>query len=169
MEETQQQSFRLKDKKRLTFYKIFGSILVILSGFLPFIDNIIVWINPNFAFTKNAIGGYVRNDYWLLSLYYTTAFVIIGKFMKAYPLTFYFPLFASLYCSTIYVIMFVIGIKFEPEWPHRIGLIIMLIPGAYILFRFINYIKDLILQDKIQFNTIERLAKLNNNIYGENN
>lgn len=157
MEETQQQLPHLIDKGKLTFWKIMGSILVIISGFLPFLDNIIVLFNPEFAGYENLIGGYLRNDYWLLSLYFTTTIVIVGKFMKAYDLLFYFPLFASIYCSTLYVLQFVLGIKFEPEWPHRIGLILMMIPGVYVLYRFIEHIKVLKLQDEIQFKTIERI------------
>ena len=167
MEEIQQQLHHRKGNK-LIIWKITGSILVILSGFLPFLDNIIVWLNPPFAEYQNTIGGYLRNDYWLLSLYYTTVAVIVGHFMKAYQLTFYFPLFASVYCSTMYVLMFVLGIKFEPEWPHRIGLIIMLIPGVYVLYRFVDHIKNLVLEDEIQYKTIERIYNQNNKTDGKN-
>ncbi|MEJ5105554.1 hypothetical protein [Chryseobacterium sp. MYb328] len=167
MEEILQQLRRHTDKSKLTYLKIIGSILVIVSGFLPFLDNIIVWFNPPFAYYQNTIGGYLRNDYWLLSLYYTTFAVIIGKFMKAYGLLFYFPLFASIYCSSLYVCQFVLGIKFEPEWPHRIGLIIMMIPGAYVLYRFVNHIQNLILEDEIQYNTIRGIRKQNNKTNGE--
>ncbi|MGH1520587.1 hypothetical protein [Chryseobacterium sp. JK1] len=168
MEEIRQQLHRQKGKNKLIIWKITGSILVIVSGFLPFLDNIIVWFNPSFANYQNTIGGYLRNDYWLLSLYYTTIAVIIGKFMKAYHLTFYFPLFASIYCSTMYVLMFVLGIKFEPEWPHRIGLILMMIPGAYVLFRFVNHVKNLILADEMQYRTIERIYNQNNKTDAKN-
>ncbi|WP_144428853.1 hypothetical protein [Chryseobacterium sp. StRB126] len=167
MEETPQQLHRRTDKSKLTFWKIVGSILVIISGFLPFLDNIIVIFNPAFAGYQNTIGGYLRNDYWLLSLYYTTIIVIIGKFMKAYELLFYFPLFASIYCSSLYVCQFVLGIKFEPEWPHRLGMILMMIPGAYVLYRFVNHLQDLKLEDEIQFRTIERIYKQNNKTNGK--
>ncbi|WP_126654072.1 hypothetical protein [Chryseobacterium aureum] len=156
MEEIQQQSPRRRGRNKFLIWKTIGSIIVILSGFLPFLDNIIVWKNPAFATYHNTIGGMLRNDYWLLSLYYTTLAVIIGQFINAYKLTFFFPLFATIYCSSLYVFQFVWGIKLEPEWPHRIGLILMMIPGAYVLFRFIEHINNLKLELEIQYNTIER-------------
>lgn len=155
MEEIQPLSRHQKGKNNYLLWKIIGSIIVIISGFLPFLDNIIVWVNPAFATYENTIGGYLRNDYWLLSLYYTTLAVIIGQFMQAYKLTFFFPLFASIYCSSLYLFQFVWGIKLEPEWPHRIGLILMMIPGAYIIYRFVEHINNLILELEIQYNTIE--------------
>ncbi|MEN5306771.1 hypothetical protein ABE425_04605 [Chryseobacterium cucumeris] len=156
MEETQLQSRRQRGRNKFLQWKIIGSIIVILSGFLPFLDNIIVWFNPEFANYQNTIGGYLRNDYWLLSLYYTTTSVIIGQFMKAYKLTFFFPFFASIYCSSLYLFQFVWGVKLEPEWPHRIGMILMMIPGAYVVYRFIEHINNLKLELEIQYNTIER-------------
>lgn len=156
MEEIQQQSHRQKGNNKYLIWKIIGSIIVILSGFLPFLDNIIVWINPAFATYENTIGGYLRNDYWLLSIYYTTLSVLIGQFMNAYKLTFFFPLFATIYCSSLYLFQFVWGIKLEPEWPHRIGIILMMIPGAYIIHRLVRHISNLKLELEIQYNTIER-------------
>ncbi|MDR4892233.1 MULTISPECIES: hypothetical protein [unclassified Chryseobacterium] len=156
MEEIQQLSHHPKGKNKIILWKIIGSILVILSGFLPFLDNIIVWFNPPFADYQNTIGGYLRNDYWLLSLYYTTVSVILGQFMNAYKLTFFFPLFASIYCSSLYLFQFVWGIKLEPEWPHRIGMILMMIPGAYIVYRLVEHINNLKLELEIQYNTIEQ-------------
>lgn len=156
MEEIQLQSRRQRGKNSLILWKIIGSIIVILSGFLPFLDNIIVWYNPDFANYQNTIGGLLRNDYWLLSIYYTTPVVIIGQFMKAYKLTFFFPLFASIYCSSLYLFQFVWGIKLDPEWPHRIGMILMMIPGAYVVYRLIEHVNNLKLELEIQYNTIER-------------
>ncbi len=156
MEETRLQSPRQRGKNSLILWKIIGSIIVILSGFLPFLDNIIVWYNPDFANYQNTIGGILRNDYWLLSIYYTTPVVIIGQFMKAYKLTFFFPLFASIYCSSLYLFQFVWGIKLDPEWPHRIGMILMMIPGAYVVYRLIEHVNNLKLELEIQYNTIER-------------
>lgn len=160
-EEIQQQLHHQEDKGKLTFWKILGSILVIISGILPFLDNLIVWYNPEFANYENTIGGYVRNDYWLLSLYGTAIITSTGRLMKALPITYYFPIFSSVYCFILYILMFVLGIKFNPEWPHRIGFIIMLIPGSFILYRFTGYIKDLKLKDEMQSKTIDRIVQQN--------
>lgn len=168
MEEIQLQSPHQRGKNSFILWKIIGSIIVILSGFLPFLDNIIVWYNPDFAKYQNTIGGLLRNDYWLLSIYYTTPVVIIGQFMKAYKLTFFFPLFASIYCSSLYLFQFVWGIKLDPEWPHRIGMILMMIPGAYVVYRLIVHINNLKLELEIQYKTIERVRNRQLNQDAEN-
>ncbi|MEA1848998.1 hypothetical protein U9K52_08760 [Chryseobacterium sp. MHB01] len=156
---TQQQLHLQEGKTKLTFWKIFSSILVIISGFLPFLDNILVFLFPDLALFKDRIGGFVRNDIWLLSLYISTIIVIIGRFGKAYNLTYYFPLFATTYSVVMYILMMFFGYNIDIEWAQRLGLVIMITPGMYVIYRLINYIKKLQLKDEIQFKAIERIVE----------
>lgn len=159
MEETLQQLHPHEGKTKLTFWKIFGSILVIISGFLPFLDNILVIIYPEIIYLKDEIGGSLRNDIWLLSLYIITIIVIIGKFTRAYNLTYYFPLFATTYSLVMYILMMFLGYNIDIEWAQRLGLFLMIMPGIYVIYRFINYIKKLQLKDEIQYKAIERIVE----------
>jgi hypothetical protein len=140
--------------------KIIGSILVIISGFIPFLDNIISWIYPAFDKMLDARGVLLRSDIWIESIYASIILVSIGGIMQSYKLAYFFPIYAATYSLVMYELMRY-GFEINPDWYHRIGFLFMLIPGFYIIHRLIEHIKDLKLQDEMQFKTIERLRNLN--------
>ncbi|MCJ8153196.1 hypothetical protein MKJ01_05400 [Chryseobacterium sp. SSA4.19] len=137
-----------------------GSILVIISGFIPFIDNIITWIYPAFNKMLDARGVPLRSDIWIESIYASIILVSIGGVMQAYKLSYFFPIYAATYSLVMYELMRY-GFEINPDWYHRLGFLFMLVPGFYIIYRLIEHIKDLKLQDEMQYNTIKRLSKLN--------
>ncbi|REC57022.1 hypothetical protein DRF62_02365 [Chryseobacterium piscium] len=149
--------FRLGGKHRFTYIKLVGSIIVILSGFVPFTDNIWSWIDPEFNKTLDARGVLLRSDVWIESLYVSILLTSLGRLLKAYPHTYFFPIYAATYSLVMYELMR-FGFNIDPDWFHRLGFLIMLLPGLYIIYRLQEYVKNLKLQDEIQFRTIERIS-----------
>ncbi len=150
---------RLKlDKHKLTYLKIIGSVIVILSGFVPFTDNIWSWIDPSFNDMLDGRGVKLRSDIWIESLYVAIIMCCIGRYMRAYSHCYILPIYASLYSLIMYELMR-FGYEIDPDWWHRLGFLIMLIPVLYIIYRLNEHIKDLIIKDEIQFETIDKIAR----------
>ncbi|WP_209785435.1 hypothetical protein [Chryseobacterium sp. PvR013] len=141
--------------------KVLGSVIVILSGFVPFTDNIWSWIDPSFNDMLDGRGVKLRSDIWIESLYVAIALCCLGRYMRAYIHCYILPIYASLYSLTMYELMR-FGYEIDPDWWHRLGFLIMLIPVFYVIYRLNEHIKDLIRLDEIQFNTIEQIATKNN-------
>ncbi|WP_433987321.1 hypothetical protein [Chryseobacterium sp. RRHN12] len=161
MEETQKTFLsRLGGKHRLTYLKLAGSIIVILSGFVPFTDNIWSWIDPGFNTMLDGRGVKLRSDIWIESLYVAILMCCIGRYMRAYSHCYILPIYASLYSLTMYELMR-FGYEIDPDWWHRLGFLIMLIPFIYVIYRLNEHIKDLKLKDEIQFKTIESIVNKN--------
>lgn len=158
-EETQKTYlFHLGGKYKLTYLKLIGSIIVILSGLIPFTDNIIVWVNPEFDKYLDRRGVLLRSDIWIESIYLSIIFVSIGGYLKPYKWSYFFPIYAATYSLVMYELMRY-GFEIDPDWYHRIGFILMLIPGYFIVTSLADYIKTLKLKDEIQYNTIKRIAE----------
>lgn len=155
---------RLGGKHRLTYLKLTGSIIVILSGFVPFADNIISWIYPEFDKMLDGRGVLLRSDIWIESLYLSIVLCSIGRIMRAYNLCYYFPIYAACYSLAMYELMRY-GYEINPDWSHRIGFLIMLIPGFYIIFRLNRYIKKLKFRDTIIVDSIEEYTNENSSQY----
>lgn len=153
-------------KHKLTYIKVLGSIIVILSGFVPFTDNLWSWYDPKFDLLLDGRGVKLRSDIWIESLYVAIIMCGLGKYMRAYSHCYILPMYASFYSLTMYELMR-FGYDIDPDWWHRLGFVIMIIPGIYIIYRLNEHIKDLILKDEIQYNTIERIVK-QNKTHGEN-
>lgn len=158
--------YRQEGKYRLTYIKLTGSIIVILSGFVPFTDNILSWIYPEFDKMLDGRGVLLRSDVWIESLYATIILCSIGRFMRAFHICYFLPIYASLYSLTMYELMRY-GIELDPDWWHRLGFIIMFLPFFYVTYRLIEHVKNLKIQDDIQFQTIERINKQNNKTNGK--
>lgn len=151
-----------KNKHTLTYIRLAGSVITILSGFAPFLDNIIAWKYPEFDTLLDERQVSLRVDVWLISIYLSIALASIGGVMKAYYLTFFLPIYSSLYSMTIYILMMK-GVEIDADWIHRLGFVVFLLPLGYVMYRLNNYIKDLKLKDEIQHKTIERIANQNQN------
>lgn len=108
----------------------------------------------------DARGVSMRVDVWLISLYLTILLTCIGGWMKAYYMTFFAPIYSSSYSLIVYVMMMK-GVELNADWVHRVGFLLMLLPVGYIMYRLNEHIKDLILKDEIQTNTIDRIIKNN--------
>ncbi|WP_430827248.1 hypothetical protein [Chryseobacterium indologenes] len=161
MEETQKTYLsRLGGKHRLTYLKLAGSIIVILSGFIPFADNIISWAHPEFDKMLDARGVLLRSDIWIESLYLSIVLCSIGRIMRAYNLCYYFPIYAACYSLVMYELMR-FGYEINPDWSHRIGFLMMLIPGFYVIFRLNKYIKKLKFRDVVIVDSIEEYTNEN--------
>ncbi|WP_426473389.1 hypothetical protein [Chryseobacterium balustinum] len=107
-------------------------------------------------------GVSMRVDVWLISLYLTILGVAVGAWMKAYYLTFFLAIYSSLYSLTVYILMMK-GVELDADWVHRVGFLLLLAPGIYIVYRLNSHIKDLILKDEIQSKTIDRIIEQNSN------
>lgn len=153
---------RLGGKHRLTYLKLTGSIIVILSGFVPFADNIWSWLDPAFNTMLDGRGVKLRSDIWIESLYLSIILCSIGRIMRAYNLCYYFPIYASLYSLAMYELMR-FGYDIDPDWWHRLGFLIMLIPGFYIIFRLNQYVKKLKFRDIVIVDSIEEYTNENTN------
>lgn len=158
---------RLGGKHRLTYLKLTGSIIVILSGFVPFTDNIWSWLDPEFNTMKDARGVLLRSDVWIESLYVTIILCSIGRFMRAYHVCYFLPIYASFYSLCMYELMR-FGFNIDPDWGHRLGFVIMLLPFLYVMYRLSEHVKNLKLQDEIQYKSIKRVNEQNNKTYGKN-
>lgn len=157
---------RLKlSKHKLTFLKTIGSVIVILSGFVPFTDNLWSWYDPAFDLMLDGRGVKLRSDVWIESLYVTIILCSVGRFMRAYHLCYFLPIYASLYSLMMYELMRY-GIELNPDWWHRLGFLIMLLPVFYVSYKLYDYVGDQILKDDIQWKSISRIAKQKTN--GEN-
>ncbi|MGU3377295.1 hypothetical protein [Chryseobacterium sp. M5A1_1a] len=147
-------------RHKLTYLKLIGSIIVILSGFVPFTDNIWSWIDPKFNSMLDSRGVLLRSDVWIESLYVTIVLCSIGRYMQAYSHCYLLPIYASLYSLTMYELMRY-GYKIDPDWWHRLGFIIMLIPFIYIVFRLHGYIKKLIFRENVIMESLEDYVNAN--------
>lgn len=121
---------------------------MVVSGILPFLDNILVWKYPGLETLKDQRGGLVRNNIWILALYSANVCIILGAVVKAHVLTFQFPLYASLYSGTMYFLMMK-GYDINPDWYHRVGMFILVLPFTYLLFRLHKRIQLLRLRDEV--------------------
>lgn len=148
--------YRLGGKHGLTYMKILGSILVLISGFLPFLDNLLVWIFPGFDKLLDIRGVPLRTDIWLNSLYVSLVLSSIGGMMKAFWPTFFIPIYAGCYSALMYELMRQ-GIEIDPDWSHRLGFLLMLVPLFYILYRLQRYIKAMMLRDVVLMDTLNEL------------
>ncbi|WP_131724366.1 hypothetical protein [Chryseobacterium indologenes] len=155
------------DKHRLTYLKTIGSLIVILAGFVPFTDNIWSWIDPAFNTMLDGRGVKLRSDVWIESLYVTIILCSVGRFMRAYHICYFLPIYASLYSLAMYELMRY-GFELDPDWWHRMGFLIMLLPVFYVGYKLYDYVGDQILKDDIQWRSIDRIAKQNDKTYGEN-
>ncbi|MFP3835399.1 hypothetical protein [Chryseobacterium sp. SIMBA_028] len=159
---------RLKlGKHKLTYLKITGSIIVILSGFIPFTDNLWSWYDPAFDLMLDGRGVKLRSDIWIESLYVTIILCSVGRFMRAYHMCYFLPIYASLYSLAMYELMRY-GFEIDPDWWHRLGFLLMLLPVFYVSYKLYDYVGDQILKDEIQYKSIERSAKQYNKTYGKN-
>ncbi|WP_343680048.1 hypothetical protein [Chryseobacterium arthrosphaerae] len=147
-------------KHKITYLKILGSIIVLLSGFVPFTDNLWSWYDPAFDLMKDGRGVKLRSDVWVESLYVTIILCSLGRFMKAYYMCYFLPIYASLYSLSMYELMR-FGYEIDPDWSHRIGFLIMLIPFFYIVYRLNRYIKKLIFRDIVIIESIEEYTNDN--------
>lgn len=154
-------------KHKLTYLKIIGSIIVILSGFVPFTDNLWSWYDPSFELMVDGRGVKLRSDVWIESLYVTIILCSLGRFMRAYHLCYFLPIYASLYSLTMYELMRY-GFELDPDWWHRLGFLIMMLPVLYVIYKLYEYVGDQILKDDIQYKSIERIVEQNNRTHGEN-
>ncbi|MGI9582598.1 hypothetical protein ACR1PO_15490 [Chryseobacterium sp. RRHN12] len=105
-------------------------------------------------------GVKLRSDIWIESLYVAILMCCIGRYMRAYSHCYILPIYASLYSLTMYELMR-FGYEIDPDWWHRLGFLIMLIPFIYVIYRLNEHIKDLKLKDEIQFKTIESIVNKN--------
>lgn len=111
-------------------------------------------------------GALLRSDVWIESLYISIILTSVGRLMKAYTLSYFFPIYASVYSLAMYELMRY-GFHINPDWAHRIGFLIMLLPGFYVAYRLSEHIKNLKLQDEMQYSAIERIANQKENTHGE--
>lgn len=155
---------RLGGKHRLTYLKLAGSIIVILAGLIPFTDNIWSWIDPDFNSMLDGRGVKLRSDVWIESLYLSIVLCSLGRIMRAYNLCYYFPIYAACYSLVMYELMR-FGYEINPDWSHRIGFLIMLIPGFYIIFRLNAYIRKLKFRDIVIVDSIEEYTNENSSQY----
>ena len=87
--------------------------------------------------------------------------------MRAYHMCYFLPIYASLYSLTMYELMRY-GFEIDPDWWHRAGFLVMLIPVFFVSYKLYDYVGDQILKDDIQWKSIDRIAKQNNETYGKN-
>lgn len=161
MEEIRKQFYRLRDRFiKLSNLTYLSSILLIISGLLPFLDVFLVWRFPNLQTARDIRGALLRDDIWLATLYFSPALIIIAAQFKPYVYAYHFPLFAYTYTGIMYFAPY-LGFDMEPSWGNRILIFILVIPLTLLIKGLNMLYKYLVAKEEIQLKTIEAIANLN--------
>lgn len=101
MEEIQK-TFRQGSKIKKSKLTYIGSVLLIVSAFLPSLDVLSKWLIPGMAEARDSRGVLMTVNIWLATLYIAPVVIIVANYFKPNPWLNFFPLLMFFYAGAVY-------------------------------------------------------------------
>ncbi len=101
MEEIQK-TFRQGSKIKKSKLTYIGSILLIVSAFLPSLDVLSKWLIPGMEEARDSRGVLLTVNIWLATLYIAPVVIIVANYFKPNPWLNFFPLLMFFYAGAVY-------------------------------------------------------------------
>ena len=101
MEETQKM-FHRENKIKKSKSTYIGSILLIVSAFLPSLDVLSKLVIPGMAEARDSRGVLLTVNIWLATLYIAPVVIIIANYFKPNPRLYFLPLLMFSYAGAVY-------------------------------------------------------------------
>ncbi|MGE8528465.1 hypothetical protein [Chryseobacterium rhizosphaerae] len=163
MEEIQK-TYRQENKIRKTESTYIGSILLIVSAFLPCLDRILVWIWPILDESRDTRGVPISTDIWIASVYLAPVFIIIAAFFRPNYKIYTFPLVIFFYSAVVYYApIFGYDVKFL-RWNSWLALLASIIAGVclYFVLKHVRWVElEENASDDFYDDVLEKFEKLN--------
>lgn len=102
MKATIQKTYLQENRFKKSKTTLYGSILLLISAFLPCIDVVLKFVFPSMKDMKDSAGVFVTVDIWLTTLYLSPAILILATTLKPHPKLYFFPLFTFFYTAFVY-------------------------------------------------------------------
>lgn len=169
MEEIQK-TFRQGNKIRRSKSACIGSILLIVSAFLPSLDVLSKWLIPGMAEARDSRGVLLTVNIWLATLYIAPVIIIIANYFRPNPRLYFFPLLMFFYAGAVYfspVIGYEVNYLQLNSWLFFVASFV----GAFCFMYLLKYIRRIILLEddneafhKDVIDGVQRLVEENNQL-----
>jgi len=94
--------FRQGNKIKQSKSAYIGSVLLIVSAFLPSLDVLSKWLIPGMNEARDSRGVLMTVNIWLATLYLSPVILIIATYFRPNPKLYFFPLCMFLYAGAVY-------------------------------------------------------------------
>lgn len=170
MREETQKMFRQGNNLKKSKSTYIGSMLLLVSAFLPSLDVLSKWIIPGMEDMKDSRGVLLTVDIWLATLYFSPVLIILATVLRPNPRLYFFPLCMFLYAGAVY---------FSPVFGNEVNYLklnswlffVISFIGALCFMYLLKYVRRIVLVENSEDNfnidiqeEMERLSEENNKL-----